>query len=205
MCIHSEGKKWSRISLVLVAVSFTIGLINIAYGQTLDNQTTVNTTDFSIDIPDNWAYQNLENRFWEQVWISLIPTEFSNFVINTSQELIGESILNGGAYSFFARDSEYPYRNVPVEAYTQYKMYNIQSYPETIFSQQNVTIDGEKAIKFHRTALNNLTNIQLIDYYVIHDGKPYFIHYVANAKDFEKYLPQFEQIVKSFRFVDRIK
>jgi hypothetical protein len=37
-------------------ISLTVGLVLIARGQTVDNQTTVNASDFSIDIPDNWSY-----------------------------------------------------------------------------------------------------------------------------------------------------
>ena len=35
----------------------------------------------------------------------------------------------------------------------------------------------------------------------MHDEQPYAISYYANAKNYEKYLPEFEQMVKSFRFV----
>ena len=38
------------------------------------------------------------------------------------------------------------------------------------------------------------------EYYVFHDGIPYRLEYYASVKDFEKYLPQFEQMVKTFKF-----
>ena len=41
-----------------------------------------------------------------------------------------------------------------------------------------------------------------MSYFVMHDDQPYYLNYIANAKDFEKYLPQFEQMVKSFKFVN---
>lgn len=34
----------------------------------------------------------------------------------------------------------------------------------------------------------------------MHGNQPYYIEYMANEKDYQKYLPQFEQIVKSFKF-----
>lgn len=56
-------------------------------------------------------------------------------------------------------------------------------------------------MKIHRTPRNNLANVEVVDYYVVHNGKPYFIQYVANVKDYQKYLPQFEQMVNTFKFV----
>jgi hypothetical protein len=34
------------------------------------------------------------------------------------------------------------------------------------------------------------------------DNEPYHIQYSADAKNYEKYLPEFEEMVKSFRFTD---
>ena len=39
-----------------------------------------------------------------------------------------------------------------------------------------------------------------IFYFVMHDDQPYYLNYIANAKDFEKYLPEFEQMLKTFKF-----
>ena len=35
----------------------------------------------------------------------------------------------------------------------------------------------------------------------MHDKEPYYLAYMGNVKDFEKYLPEFEQIIKTFKFV----
>jgi hypothetical protein len=36
---------------------------------------------------------------------------------------------------------------------------------------------------------------------VLHDKDPYYLEYIANTKDFQKYLPQFEQMLKIFILV----
>ena len=36
---------------------------------------------------------------------------------------------------------------------------------------------------------------------VLHDKVPYYLEYIANTKDFQKYLPQFEQMLKIFILV----
>lgn len=35
----------------------------------------------------------------------------------------------------------------------------------------------------------------------MHDKEPYSLRYLGNPANFEKYLPEFEKMVKSFRFV----
>jgi hypothetical protein len=161
---------------------------------------TVNNTDFSVNVLDNWAYRQpnrLQEAFGDS-WMDLIPNVYIDFLVNPNRTISGESIQNGGAFSLMGADSDYPYRNVPLDTYAQY---NNNLSPVKIFSQENVTVAGEKAIKIHRTARNNLTNIEVIDYYVIHDGKPYTLQYAANVKDYQKYLPQFEEMLKTFKFV----
>lgn len=36
----------------------------------------------------------------------------------------------------------------------------------------------------------------------MHDKEAYSVVYMANAKNFEEYLPEFEKIVKTFKFVN---
>jgi hypothetical protein len=173
---------------------------------------TVNNTDFSINVLDNWAYRDSNNPIGKAfgsnnllasllgggTGVQLIPNEFSNLLVNTSQQLSGKSIQDKGVFSIFALDSEYPYRNIPLDVYLQY---NTNLSKVKIFSRENATIDGEKAVKTHRTPRDNTTNVEVLEYITVHDGKPYFIQYAANVKDYQKYLPQFEQMVKSFKFV----
>ena len=41
---------------------------------------------------------------------------------------------------------------------------------------------GEKAVKIHRTPSNSLTNIEVVDYYLVHNSKPYDIQDAVNVK-----------------------
>jgi len=166
------------------------------------NAIIVNNTDFSLTVLENWAYTDQNDPIASILGvgptIGLIPNEFSHMLLNASLALTGNSIKNEGAYSIFALDTDYPFRNIPLETYTQY---NINLSAVKIFSQENTTIDGEKAVKIHRSPRNNLTNIEVVDYYLVHNSKPYYIQYAANVKDFQKYLPEFEQMVKTFKFI----
>jgi hypothetical protein len=159
-----------------------------------------NNTEFSINVLDNWAYRQpnrLQEAFGDS-WMDLIPNVYIDFLVNPNKTISGEDIQNGGAYSLMELDTDYPYRNIPLDIYTQYNM-NLSKVK--IFSKENATVGGEPAVIIHRGPRNNLTNIEVVDYYVIHDGKPYNLQYAANVKDFQKYLPQFEQMVKTFKFV----
>jgi hypothetical protein len=48
--------------------------------------------------------------------------------------------------------------------------------------------------------MEGFNSIKFLEYMLMHGNQPYYIEYMANEKDYEKYLPQFEQIVKSFKF-----
>lgn len=186
-----------RIFTVLITVSLTVILLPLLNSNV--NALTVNNTEFSVSVLDNWAYTKsnpLADAFAAS-WLGLIPTEFSDFLVNTSRDISGETIQSGGAYSIMSLDSNYPYRNVPLEIYAQY---NVNLYKVKVFSKENTTVDTEPAVKIHRSPRNNFTNIEVVEYYVIHNGNPYTLQYAANVKDFQKYLPQFEQMVKTFKF-----
>jgi hypothetical protein len=43
-------------------------------------------------------------------------------LINPLQEASGKAIAKEGAYSIFEQDISYPFRNVPLNIYTQYNL-----------------------------------------------------------------------------------
>jgi hypothetical protein len=86
MSLCYDFQKWTIISLVSVAISLAVGLvIQYAHGQSVDNQTTVNYTHFSIDIPNNWAYD--EPGAGATRYPDLTPSKFASFLINKSEPL----------------------------------------------------------------------------------------------------------------------
>jgi hypothetical protein len=40
----------------------------------------------------------------------------------------------------------------------------------------------------------------MLDYLVLHNNEPYHFRYIANVNDYEKFLPEFEEMVKSVKF-----
>lgn len=154
----------------------------------------VNNTDFSIDIPDNWAY---EQGIFSVV--ALTPNEFGVLLVNHSKPL-SEKMKDEGAFASFGQEMNFPIKNAGFDVYVKYKIDRQDGM--NITSEKNVTLDNEAAVGIHGNGIKSFTGIKFVEYMLMHNEQPYFIAYMANVKDFEKYLPEFEQIVKSFEFVD---
>jgi hypothetical protein len=202
---------------MLTFVLFTGGIqfesADIAYGQTVENQTlttvNVNSASFSIDIPDNWVY---EEKFYG---VELAPNEFGVLLVNDKPWL--EQMNETGAVASLEQDTGFSIKNAGLDLYVKYKIDKQSGINVT--SRQNTTIDGEPAVKIYADGIaqnsscsgicitfgktQNYTGIKFVEYMTWHNKQPYYFGYMANVKDFEKYLPQFEQIVKTFKFIDK--
>ena len=153
---------------------------------------SVNNPSFSINIPDNWVYVSIGRDI-----VQLTPTKFAILFLN--HETINQKLEHEGAYSSFDYDWLYGIRNAAFDVYVKYKIDHQDGMKVT--SEQNVTIDNETAVKIYGDGINSFNSIKFVQYLVWHDKKPYFIGYKANAQDYQKYLPEFEQTVKSLKFV----
>jgi len=160
---------------------------------------------FSINIPDNWAYREgsytLEAKntgLGPGNLIELTPNEFSDILVGGGG-VIEKIRQDGTPYAIFFQDTDYP-KNAPLESYVKYRInnYGIQN----ITSQQYTTVGNEKSVRIYANESAWYGGAKIALYLVMHDKEPYVVLYVANAKNYEKYLPEFEQMVKSFRFVD---
>lgn len=73
---------------------------------------------------------------------------------------------------------------------------NLKSWKDTIVSNEKASsIEGNGINKTMNKNVIYLANL------VLHDKDPYYLEYNANTKDFQKYLPQFEQMLKTFILV----
>jgi hypothetical protein len=174
--------------LLLVSIS------NNVYG------ITVNNTDFSVEVPNGWVYR--EDFIFDN-GIMLTPNEFADVLINTSS-LINDT--DGVVMAELAPDPRFPLKNAPVEIYANHTLRIVRGFAPTY---ENATIGGERAIRAFLNSTEVASKLGKSDipvslvttsYYVMHDDQPYFLDFMANAKDYQKYLPQFEQMVKTFKF-----
>lgn len=205
MSLCYDGEKWLMITFASVAIILTV----VVLLSSLDSKVygvTVNEKFFSLNLSNNWAYVRGELPNAEGSGILLIPSEFSDTLMNAfgdTQKLF-QLFQNLTVWSVMAVDTSSPFRNDPLEIYVQHVV-NASSDLFRKFPQVPTLIDGERALKIWGEVSDNSTiTDRMVGYYVIHEGIPYRLEYYATEKDFQKYLPQFEQMVKTFKFVKAV-
>ena len=157
---------------------------------------------FSIDVPDNWSYTETPERPLEHVLgvssyssVALVPAKFAELLIQNKGDI---ATGNGTAAILFAEDSDYTIKNAPPELYVKYRMNKDESLNVT--SRQDTTVGKEMAVRIEGIKNDTAGNIKLLQYLIVHNNEPYIIRYIASPNDFERYLPDFELMVKSFVF-----
>jgi PsbP-like protein len=185
-----------RLALILTAM-LIIGMTVLVLLPPSDSKvnaiTNVNNTYFSMNILDNWAYKEGFSS------VALTPSEFGVILLNQTKPL-SEKMEKEGAYSSFSRDWNYPIKNAAgLDLYVKYEIDKQDGMK--VVTQENVTIDDEPAVKISADGLGPFNSTKFVEYMVMHNKEPYSIAYMANVKNYEEYLPEFEQIVKTFKFV----
>jgi hypothetical protein len=183
------------IPILPIAIVLSLSISNV-------NAIVVNNTDFSIEVPNGWVYR--ENTL-NDVNILLTPNEFADLITDNASITYG--LNEGGVVAELAPDRNFPIKNAPLETYVKRTLRFANT---SALTYENATIEGERAIKVYVNGMDlastsimpNITSsVNTISYYVMHHDQPYYLSYVANTKDYQKYLPQFEQMVKSFKFM----
>jgi hypothetical protein len=183
---------------ILVMASIMMFLIPLCVTAVFaGGNTSVGNQYFSIKIPDSWSYIEGSNTpeaknqgFGPLNSIELTPSEFS--------DILASRDIQDGPYAQFIQDTDYP-KNAPLESYVKNRIDNFGI--SNITSQQYTTVGKVKAIKLNANQPTFFGDSKHALYLVMHDKVPYLLTFVADAKSYEKYLPEFEQMVKSFRFV----
>lgn len=204
-----------RLPLVLAAtVSMAVTvivLLSSSFDSKVNAITNVNNTYFSMDIPDDWRYAEHLNTGMAGMaespsrapvnLVALAPADFAeSLVVNKDQESPYAKMLNGGAYSTFRQDADYTNKNSTLEEYVKHRI-NSLIRGVNLTSQQDTIVGNEKAVRIEGNGIKILKNLKYVAYLVLHDKDPYYLEYIANVNDFQKYLPQFEQMVKTLKFV----
>ena len=191
----SDKSSTLLISLLTIVVALSLSISSI-------NAVIVNNTDFSIEVPNGWVYR--EDFFFDNGTL-LTPNEFADVLITDNVSAILD-VLEEGVMVELAPDPRFPIKNAPVEIYAKHSSKFFNNLSPTF---ENATIGGERAIKLFLNSTDiasklGKTNVPVslvtTSYYVMHNDQPYFLNYMANAKYYQKYLPQFEQIVTSLKF-----
>jgi len=157
---------------------------------------------FSIEVPDSWTYTETPEPPIEHLLgvssyssVVLVPAKFAELLIQDKGDI---GMGNGTAAILFAEDSDYTVKNAPPELYVKFRMNKDDSLNVT--SRQDTMVGKEKAVRIEGIKNDTSGNIRLLEYLIIHNNEPYIIRYIASMNDFERYLPDFELMVKSFMF-----
>ena len=204
-----------RMPLALTAI-VSIALIVVVLSSSFDTKvnaiTNVNNTYFSMDIADDWRYaehsmmsmthsmEDSQNKGPVNL-LTLAPADFAeSLVVNKDKQSAYEKMFNGGAYSTLRQDIDYSAENSTLQGYVEHRINSIIA-GVNLTSQRDTVVGNEKAVRIEGIGINKLNNLKYVAYLVLHNNEPYYLEYVANVNDFQKYLPQFEQMIKTFKFV----
>ena len=157
---------------------------------------------FSVEIPNTWAYTETPEPPIEHVLgvtsytsVVLVPVHFAELLIQENHDI---AMGNGSAAIVFAKASDYSVKNAPLDLYVKYRMNEDDSL--NLISRQDTIVGKEKAVRIDGSKNDTSGNIKLLEYLLLHNNEPYVIRYIAGVNEFERYLPEFELMVKSFTF-----
>ncbi len=185
------------LAFVLISLPHTV----------VHGQEKVENAYFSMKIPDTWTYAEYSNTGMADLlgrgpvnMLVMAPVEFAD-LLSQSDEGQGDRMRqSGSALANFMQDTTYNLKNAPLEAYVKHRVDQLID-TFNVTSTYNGTIGKEDAIKLTKNGTGDQSNQRVVEYLVLHDKEPYVLTYSADAKNFDKYLPEFEKMVKSFRFV----
>jgi len=200
-------KRKEAIMKIFIIVSIMIFLLSLSVAGVFAGGTdTAGSQYFSIKIPDSWTYKQIHFKPQSEPtgyalgnYVRLTPDKFSDLLLSDRIDTIMEKIDDGAATAVFYKDTNYPIKNAPLESYVKHEIDKLNN--RNLTSQKYITVGKEKAVRIKTNDSDYYGENPVEIYLVMHDKQPYYIAYVANPKSYEKYLPEFEQILKTFTFV----
>jgi hypothetical protein len=189
-------------SMKSITVLVEIILLSL-YMNSIYAQEDIFTSYFSVQVPDGWVYR--ENFLTDNSTI-LTTSEFANLLSGNKPAESFLDVVQRGVLLELGIDEDFHARNASLEKYVKYFLSDANDEDVLL---QNASVGGERAIRVFingtdtgkSSPMKDVTgSINSISYLFFHLDAPHYIYYIANEKDFENYLPQFEKIVKTFRF-----
>jgi hypothetical protein len=187
------------IIIVVVILNFSVSTDNNnnIYGQEsnkTENTTLESTLYFKVEIPNDWAYEKYSASYLAELVgfgplnnIRTMPSEY--WGANTSYAVAG-----------FQQIDYYTVRNAPLDLYEKYMIEHTPGMK--VVSKKNVTFANEPSRQIYGEGIGEEEGFKFLQYYLFHNKEPYYIAYKASNNLYEKYLPDFEKMLKSFKWID---
>jgi hypothetical protein len=194
-----------KVSVPTIILTFILIFLPLT---AVHGQEKVDNLYFSLKVPNSWTYAEYSNTGMATIlgrgpvnYVISAPGEFGQIIAQNADDdrSYFEKLSDGGAIGEISQDTGYNLKNAPLDAFVKYRI-DQQGNNWNVSSMDNGTIGKQKAVKISANGTNESGNLRKVEYLVLHDKDAYSLLYVANVKDYDKYLPYFEQMVKSFRF-----
>lgn len=192
------------------------------------NTTIAKTYYFSMNVPDTWVYATTVSDspitkmlgFGIADFLLAMPSEFAD-IVNEPTFNISKLLGEGFAMLGVSKDNDYPLKNAPLTAYTEYKVNKIFHGLKPL-TLQSLIIDNEDAMMFNgtftkeflmstygnstATTVNSLIPefaLSMTVYTIIHNKEPYVLMYMgtSNTGHYQKYLPEVEPMARSIKWI----
>ncbi len=189
------------LSTTLIGIFLVPGIIsnpifaqNSSYFELSEDETRATTLHFSIKPLDNWAYQNA----------GYAPDNIFGWKPNNAVEMFPNEFVNMSmVYGMIAQDGYYNVKNAGLEHYVNYKRVipDLKYIEESkLLSTEEININGTKTIKLTYYDPKSMYKIAL--YLLQHNKDNYVIYYRADTDLFNEYLPEFEQMIKTIKWIE---
>jgi PsbP len=209
MSLCYDFQKWTILTLGLVAISLTIGLISIAHGQTNSSNAqssvnflnaTNNIMKFSILVPSNWQLGEDLNGTSQRVWFNSPDRSLPIFFINTKKV---EPYLDTDTMTL---------KNTSIQQHVQQELNNqVNKSSEikdflgitdfNIIRQNAVTIGGNNGWKVESKFSWHDDPFYSSRIYTIANGKMYTLEYQDDSLKVPETLPLINKMVESFKVI----
>jgi photosystem II reaction center protein PsbP len=189
MSLCYDFQKWTIISLALVAISLTVGLISLAYGQPVQFKNyTNNDLKFSIQYPSNWEVKEKEE------YPNSVTFQIPDRAYNSSFFMVSVGELE----PHFDTDTMTLKNNTLEQEVKKGIDTDISIFKSKLLKQNKVIVGGNTGIK-----------TELIDHFsgykfyitTIANGKVYQLSYIENPLKVPETSPLANKMVESFKVI----
>ncbi len=191
------------MSVRITTLQLGISILSFFMNSSAYAQQDVVTPYFSVQLPNGWIYRE---NFLSDSNIILTTNEFANLLNanEAAQSLL--DVVQQGVLLELGIDEGFHADNASLEKYVKYFLSNT-NHDDVIL--QNATVGGERAIRVFingteiakTSPMKSVTgSINSISYLFLHRGEPHYIYHITNENHFNTYLPDFEQVAKTFKF-----
>ena len=188
----------TNIILVFVFAILSISTSNdnndSVYAQNSSNATLKKTFYFQVEIPDDWIFRKFSNSYAT----GLLGFGPSNSLVAIPVEFWGSNTTY--AVTQFRQDAYYDVKNASLNTYVKYKLAEQDAI--TVITQKDIILSNETSRQIYAEGIGKFDGFKFLEYYVFHNKEPYIITYHASNNVYEKYLPDFEKMVSSFKWIN---